>query len=123
MNFASIRSTEYVDGKPRDLHVEESLQCIDFGDFEPHLCQPAKDGLMARTPYFDVRWKPLKTGETSRPEGEGEFVCLAVAQGVIQVGEMAASAGDFLLLPAHLPEEKRRMLAQVDAEVLEIRLP
>ena len=26
-----------LDGKPRELHVEQSLECIDFGDFEPAL--------------------------------------------------------------------------------------
>ena len=24
-----------LDGQPRQLHVEESMQCIDFNDFEP----------------------------------------------------------------------------------------
>src|SRR6266498_5244237 len=28
-----------LDGKPRELHVEQSLQCIDFDDFEPALAQ------------------------------------------------------------------------------------
>ena len=26
-----------LDGKPRELHVQQSLECIDFGDFEPAL--------------------------------------------------------------------------------------
>jgi mannose-6-phosphate isomerase class I len=28
-----------LDGKPRDLHIEQSLACIDFNDFEPGLVQ------------------------------------------------------------------------------------
>ena len=28
-----------LDGKPREVHVEQSLKCIDFEDFEPALAQ------------------------------------------------------------------------------------
>ncbi len=31
-----------LDGKPRPLHVEQSLKCIDFDDYEPGLLQPAE---------------------------------------------------------------------------------
>ena len=45
-----------LDGKPRAIHVEQSLRCIDFGDFEPTLGQCENETLVA-CDYFRVdRW-------------------------------------------------------------------
>jgi mannose-6-phosphate isomerase len=46
-----------LDGKPRQLHIEESLRSIDFKDFEPALApREEKDGvrLLAECPHFRV---------------------------------------------------------------------
>lgn len=41
-----------LDGRPRDLHVAQSLACIDFADVEPAL--GPVDGVLATSPFFRV---------------------------------------------------------------------
>ncbi|MEM9400539.1 MAG: type I phosphomannose isomerase catalytic subunit [Verrucomicrobiota bacterium] len=48
------------DGKPRELHIEQSLECIDFDDFEPIFTQRHGQSILAckyfnifRTDYYD----------------------------------------------------------------------
>lgn len=44
-----------LDGKPRKLHVEESLKSIDFADFEPPILHPEGDRqTLARSDVFDL---------------------------------------------------------------------
>ena len=43
-----------LDGRPRQLHVEESLQCIDFADFEPRLHPAAAGNPLAACDHFRV---------------------------------------------------------------------
>jgi mannose-6-phosphate isomerase len=50
-----------LDKKPRTLHVAESLQCIDFDDFEPTV-MPAgnKEAVLAECEHFTLRRVPLE---------------------------------------------------------------
>ena len=50
-------------GKPRDLHVEQSLACIDFDDTEPEMDTPACNTL-ATCPFFTTTLHHLAPGET-----------------------------------------------------------
>jgi len=43
-----------LDGHPRPLHVAESLQCIDFNDFEPSVRGGSEAGPLAECPHFRV---------------------------------------------------------------------
>lgn len=112
-----------LDGKPRAMHVAESLACIDFNDFEPAMQSPASDGAMVRCDYFDTHWRQLKAGQTHTLEREGEFVCIALTRGSANIGGQSACTGDFLLLPASMPQSNRTIEASEDSEFLEIRLP
>ena len=44
-------------GKPRDLHVAESLQSIDFEDFEPELVAPAGESLVQHQLFDIEKWE------------------------------------------------------------------
>ena len=109
-----------LDGKPRTLHVQESLQSIDFTDFEPQVQQIQADGTLVKCEYFDVRLcdKAGAVGEA------GECVTLAVVSSEISVGGITLKAGDFALLPASMTAASRTVTA-VDAasQWLEIRVP
>ena len=109
-----------LDGKPRTLHVQESLQSIDFTDFEPQVQQIQADGTLVKCEYFDVRLcdKAGAVGEA------GECVTLAVVSGEISVGGITLKAGDFTLLPASMTAASRTV-TPVDAasQWLEIRVP
>lgn len=109
-----------LDGKPRALHIQESLQSIDFADFEPQVQQIEADGTLVKCDYFDVRLcdKVGFVGEA------GECVTLAVVSGAISVGVTTLKAGDFALLPASMSTLSREVKpVNATSQWLEIRVP
>jgi mannose-6-phosphate isomerase len=101
-----------LDGKPRDLHIGQSLESIDFEDFEPGLARPrprpGTPGLAAlvEDPLFTVDLGKLKAGETqSLPPSIMQI--LGVVSGELRLKaagqELALVQGQFCLLPACLP--------------------
>lgn len=109
-----------LDGKPRALHVEESMQSIDFTDFEPEVQQIAADGTLVACEYFDVKVcsGPKQAGAA------GECVTLAVVSGEISVGGTVLKAGDFALVPAAMEAAAREVKpADAKSQWLEIRVP
>lgn len=109
-----------LDGKPRALHIAESLASIDFTDFEPAMQTPDADGTLASCEHFEVKLVSAhaQIGRT------GENLTLAVTRGQIDLAGETFRAGDFALLPAAMPETARRVEnASADAQWLEIRVP
>ncbi len=99
------------DGRPRALHVAESLQSIDFEDFEPDALRPAgDDAVLAACPEFRVRRHHRAAGG-SLPAPSGEVSLLSVASGALIVenagGCESFRAGDNVLLPADTPSVLR----------------
>ena len=87
-----------LDGMPRELHVSESMQCIDFADCEPEV-GVAKGDLLVNCPQFKVeRWE-LTAGEGRVAGGNGRFALLAVVDGLLRCRERNFTAGDFFLVP------------------------
>jgi len=69
-----------LDGKPRTLHVAESLQCIDFSDAEPHpIPASEKPTLLADCSAFRLRRLPLTVGAelTFAPNEQPRLLSLA----------------------------------------------
>jgi len=86
-----------MDGRPRALHVSESLQSIDFDDIEPGLAQPAGETL-AECDYFHVeKWVFDKARVAC---GEGMFAIFTCTEGGVECGGSRFKAGDFFLVPA-----------------------
>lgn len=84
------------DGRPRALHVAESLASIDFTDHEPALLEPAGE-VLVRCPYFQVeRWRL----DAPRRDAEPVGAIYTVLDGVIRCGGREFGLGDFFLLPA-----------------------
>ncbi len=108
-----------LDGKPRELHIDESLASIDFEDFEPEMDQADGDTL-ASCPYFQTDRLSISSGsELSNPNPES-FSIVAVVSGSLQdQANQEYQDGDFLLLPRHAAPLK----ACKNAEVLQITLP
>lgn len=101
-----------LDGKPRELHVPQSLASIDFADFEPGLIE----NKYSRNEVFSVRYlidDPLfridackvKRGKRFYLSSESAQI-LGLVSGSLTVshGEhtLALKPGDFCLLPARL---------------------
>ena len=83
------------EGNPRDLHVAESLACIDFHDFEPEMDTPQGDTL-ATCPHFKTTRHTLAKGETISSPSDDRFSLITVVSGSL---ENTHKAGRTLLLP------------------------
>ena len=86
-----------LDGKPRELHIEESLLSTDFADFAPPLDHVAS-GVVAECEHFRVEKKILTASQDLRPPGD--FALVTVVGGEARCGEQTFTPGDFFLLPA-----------------------
>lgn len=85
-----------IDGQPRALHIEESLQSIDFDDFEPAVNAPGADPLAECEFFRTEKWE--LTGPREIPGGRFSIFC--VAEGGAEVGGREFQRGDFFLTPA-----------------------
>jgi len=99
-----------LDGQPRALHLRESLQSIDFGDFEPSLVssEAIKKGAvtvrsLVKDPLFETESLEIEAGAASTLE-TGKLHILGVVTGRIEVssqqGCASLSAGQFCVIPA-----------------------
>ncbi|MFA7343493.1 MAG: type I phosphomannose isomerase catalytic subunit [Terrimicrobiaceae bacterium] len=86
-----------LDGKPRALHIEESLASIDFDDFEPDACASAETSV-ADCPFFNVEKIPLDRPRDVRPAGG--FALVAVTEGTVLCGGLPFGKGGFFIAPA-----------------------
>jgi mannose-6-phosphate isomerase len=107
-----------LDGKPRDLHIAESLESIDFADHEPALAK-ADGETVVDCPLFKVeRW----VLDAPRADESAHGVIFTVLSGeVICVGR-SFRKGDFFLLPAHA-EDRALIPAEPGTSLLRTTIP
>ncbi|MGC6466827.1 MAG: type I phosphomannose isomerase catalytic subunit [Akkermansiaceae bacterium] len=87
-----------LDGKPRDLHIEESMASIDFDDIEPGMDRPVGNTI-ASCEHFVVDQLTLSAGDSIKSPSE-RFSIITVVEGEISSASgRNFKAGDFLLLP------------------------
>lgn len=116
-----------LDGKPRDLHIEQSLASIDFNDFEPVLAQEKFAGneikvrSLVNDPLFDVEVWEIKSGTSMNLEPQ-KLQIIAAVRGNIEIQSnstsVSLSAGQFCLVPASL--ERTEIFAKSEATLLRI---
>lgn len=87
-------------GKPRELHIEQSMKSIQFHDVEPFFAQPHSDRVLV-CPYFSVRRHFMFPEEEQPwfPDGKS-FQYHVVVRGEIRVGAQSFRLGDGFLIPA-----------------------
>ncbi len=108
-----------LDGKPRELHVAQSLASIDFEDFEPSMDQPSGD-VLARCPYFLTVRKALSEGHPLGAPAADRFALVSVVDGMLRsAGGRDFGKGSFLLLP----RGAEPLTALTDTTALVITLP
>lgn len=88
------------EGNPRDLHVTQSLACIDFNDIEPEMdqggvksCSPTT---LARCAHFTTTLHHLETGEKISNPTPDRFSLITIISGSL---ENKYPKGQTLLLP------------------------
>ena len=135
-----------LDGKPRELHITQSLASIDFNDFEPKLVGTKfaadvkiQKRSLVNDPLFNVETWKLDSGASDLLKPK-KLQIIAVTAGEIEVksglergrlvramqsSELAdepsallLSAGQFCLIPASL--ERTEILAKSDAALLRV---
>lgn len=90
-----------LDGKPRQLHVDESLKCIDWNDFEPSTIKT--DGeLVVLADCSEFRLiqynQEAHAAPLTLPAGEPRLA--SVVKGTVNIGGVNISSGANVLLPA-----------------------
>ena len=108
-----------LDGKPRELHVEQSMASIDFDDFEPSMDTPDGEKL-ASCAYFQTNRKCLAAGESIDNPGADRFSIISVVDGCLEsAAGLHLEKGTFALLPRGTAPLK----ACKDSTVLQVTLP
>jgi mannose-6-phosphate isomerase len=117
-----------LDGKPRELHIAQSLASIDFNDFEPKLAgetfadyDKIKSRSLVRDPLFNVEHLEIKSS-TSLNLKPHKLQIVAAVRGELEVKShslpVKLSAGQFCLVPASL--ERTEVFAKSDAALLRV---
>ncbi|MFV0338169.1 MAG: type I phosphomannose isomerase catalytic subunit, partial [Chthoniobacterales bacterium] len=108
-----------LDAKPRELHIEASMESIDFADFEPSL-HPSSQTVLADCPFFRVEKCSLKNKPSVALEGR--FAILAALKSELQIAGQRLLPASLLLLPA-ADAVLDVTSTNADAEFLLITLP
>jgi mannose-6-phosphate isomerase len=88
-----------LDGKPRALHVAESLASIDFADFEPTMDLP-RGQVLAECAHFRVEKLPLADGQAAGAAQAERFAILSLVEGELEsAAGRVFPAGSLVLLP------------------------
>jgi len=117
-----------LDGKPRELHVAQSLASIDFQDFEPKLVGTKFTGdanlqkrSLVNDPLFDVEAWKLAAGASSLLSPK-KLQIVAVTTGMVELKSgstvVSLAAGQFSLIPASL--ERTEVVSQSGASLLRV---
>lgn len=106
-----------LDGKPRALHVEESLQCIDFTDTAPAM-DVADGSVLVNCPHFLVERVELAEDSSMKWGRAGEFSVLTLVSGDLDWEGMPVRPGDFLIVPACLTARERGIRTEAGAVLL-----
>ena len=87
-------------GKPRELHLDQALQCIDFKDVAPKPITPRGELLARHQRFFEVQKWNLVSPRDIAPLGQ--FAIVLCLTGELQYGGVDFTPGDFFLVPASL---------------------
>jgi mannose-6-phosphate isomerase len=106
-------------GKPRQLHIEQALQCIDFNDVRPQLLQPKRE-LLIRRKLFEIQKWNLHSPRESAALGQFAIVCSLTGQ--LSCSDVDLEPGEFFLVPAQLQDRQLKPLA-AQTSVLRLTIP
>jgi mannose-6-phosphate isomerase len=107
------------DGRPRQLHIEQALQCIDFTDITPKLIEP-KGELLLRHRLFEIQKWNLCSPREVAPLGQFAIVCCLAGQ--LTCADVNLSPGEFFLAPAQLRDRQLKPLA-AQTTLLRVTIP
>ena len=92
-------------GKPRQLHVDQALQSIDFDDVAPQLIEPRGE-LLVKHELFEIQKWNLDAPREIAPPGQFAIVCCL--SGSVRSPDVDLKPGEFFLVPASLQDRQVR---------------
>jgi mannose-6-phosphate isomerase len=107
-----------LDGKPRQLHVDESMASIDFADVEPAPIAPTGEALVECPEFRVERWA---LDAPRKSEGD-RFAIITVVDGRVECAGRTFERGAFFLLPASATDRELRPLT-TGTRVLRTTIP
>ncbi len=113
-----------LDGKPRTLHIDHSLQSTDFADVRPTLLPRVEEttGPVASCPFFHVEKWTLGGPLAALTNTGGRFAVFTCLTGRVECAGETFKPGDFFLVPACLPQAQITPL-EPGATLLRTTLP
>jgi mannose-6-phosphate isomerase len=106
-------------GRPRQLHVDQALQSIDFDDVAPTLIEPAGE-LLVKNELFEIQNWILDSWREVVPAGQFAIVCCL--SGSIRLADVDLRPGELLLAPASLKDRQLQPRAEATG-LLRITIP
>jgi mannose-6-phosphate isomerase len=100
-------------GQPRQLHVDQALESIDFKDVAPKLVEP-KGELLVKDELFELQKWNLDSPREVTPRGQFAIVCCLT--GSMSCADVDLRPGEFFLVPASLQD--RQLQPRVDGTTL-----
>jgi mannose-6-phosphate isomerase len=88
-------------GKPRQLHVDQALQCIDFNDIRPRLVQTEAEVLLHHDLFEIQKWN-LDSPRQIAPLGQ--FAVVYCLTGKLRCADVELRPGESFLIPARLQD-------------------
>ena len=86
-----------LDGKPRQLHVEQSMQCIDFSDVEPGL-DSSDNEVICECEYFKLEEHKLTPSSSLQSVTDSRFAVITVVDGILELADNSTvKEGDFFI--------------------------
>jgi len=90
-------------GKQRQLHIDQALQCIDFDDVRPELLQPEGESLL-NDKLFEIQKWNLDSPREVAPRGTFAIACCLT--GSVRCVDVDFGPGEFFLIPAQLQDRQ-----------------
>jgi len=103
-------------GRPRQLHADQALECVDFSDCKPQLLRP-KGELLLKHPLFEIQKWNIDSSREITPRGQFAIACCLT--GSFRCAVVDFAPGEFFLIPAQLQD---RLLEPLSARTSLLRV-
>ena len=92
-------------GNPRQLHIDQALQSIDFDDVAPGLIEPRGELLIKHKLFEIQKWNLDAAREVAPP---GQLAIVGCLTGSVRSADVDLEPGEFFLVPASLQDRQIR---------------
>ena len=106
-------------GKPRQLHPEQAIKCINFDDVQPELVKPNAE-VLVRHPLFEVQKWTLDSAREVTAHRQFAIVCCLT--GKLHCAGVDLAPGEFFLVPAEL-QNRQLVPLSPDTSLLRVTIP